>query len=1144
MDFRILGPLEVSSNGQTLDLGGQKQRALLAMLLLTANRVVARDRLIEALWEDEPPETAQKALQVYISQLRKLLGRDRLLTQAPGYLVRVEADELYLERFQHLSDEGKLDEALALWRGPALSDFTYQRFAQTEIARLEELHLVCLENRIERDLGQGLHADLVGELEALVKEHPLRERLMGQLMLALYRSGRQAEALDTYQQARRALVDELGIEPGRSLRDLHQAILNQDAALDVERIEARPSPAEPATPIPATRLPTGTVTLLFADVEGSTRLVYMLGGERYRDVRTRARELIRAAATKHRGHEVDWAGDGVFLAFERARDATSAAVELQRALAAEPWAPEEALRMRIGIHTGEPDSSDEGYVGLDVHVAARICSAAHGGQIVVSRPTRDFVDEKAEPGVTFRPLGSHRLRDVTTPQPLFQLIAPGIEESFPPLHTLAGATLPALHHRLVGRGRALEEINALIARSDVRLVTITGPGGAGKSRLALEVAGAAAVERPVHLVGLAPITDPDLVPAAIARTLGVRESPGRSLVETLAEALADTRALLFLDNLEHLTPAARHVAELLHQAPGVDVLTTSRAPLRLSGEHIFPLTPLDVEDAATFFLELAAARGVVLREDARASVYEICRRLDGLPLAIELVAARLAVLPPARILQALDEGLALQMEGPVDLPERQRTLRATIEWSYGLLDNRQRELLGALAVFPGGCSLDDARAIAEANGSFLADLEALVGWSLIRSDVSDGDVRLSMLETVREDAEARLTADGKLEDLKRRHAERFVELAHVCEADLEGPGQAACLERLELELDNIRAALDWCFASGRVEDALRAISELERFWRAHGHVTEARRWLALGLGLAEEVAREVRADALWTAAQQATAQYDWEAAKPLLEEALELYRESERGREVVFALSDLAFVELVQGDDMRAAILSEEALAVARDLADERAVSAALLNLGEVRSLQGDHERALAHHEEALALRRKLGDPLLIANGAYNLGVSAFRAGDASRAREAVEESLQLARELGEDTNTAAALFMEAELDLVEGDVAAADDAIRASLRIYSALENDLARAGCLVVLAAVAAAQGSMDEAARLIGAADGLRGETPLDRHAQTVLERFQPALEAALGADELVELKEQGRRQGVDVVAGEFVTTGTKE
>jgi predicted ATPase/DNA-binding SARP family transcriptional activator len=1135
MEFRILGPLEVSSDGETLDPGGPKQKALLALLLLEANRVVARDRLIDALWEEKPPETAAKALHVYVSQLRKVLGKERLETRAPGYVLRLDPDELDAEQFSRLQEDGRFDEALALWRGPALSDFRLQRFAQTEIARLEETRLTCLESRIEQDLEAGRHVDLVSELERLVAEHPLRERLRRQLMLALYRSGRQADALEVYQQGRAALVEELGIEPGRPLRDLQQAILNQDPSIDVWS-------AHGTATVPAHPRPRGTVTLFFADVEGSTRLVHVLGGERYRDVRKRARELVRKAASTHAGHEVDWAGDGVFLAFERARDAVAAAVELQRALGAEPWESDEALRMRIGIHTGEPETTDEGYVGIDVHVAARMCAAAHGGQVVVSRAAREFVGDAGE--VSFRPLGSHRLRDVDAPQQLFQLVAPGLDETFPPLQTLAGATLPALHHRLVGRSESLEQVEALVRHADVRLVTITGPGGAGKSRLALEVAAAAAVDRPVHLVGLAPVSDPDLVPAAIARTLGVRESPERSLVDALAEALAETGALLFLDNLEHLAPAARHVAELLHRTPGLDVLTTSRAPLRLSGEHVIPLNPLEVDDAATLFFELAAARGIVLREDALPSVHAICRRLDGLPLAIELVAARLAVLPPARILLALDEGLALDMEGPIDLPERQRTLRATIDWSYRLLKDSQRELLGALAVFAGGCTLDDAQTVARSGSTFLADLEALVGWSLVRSDVSDGDVRLSLLETVRENALARLAEQGALEELRRRHAERFLELAATAEEELAGPAQREWLDRLELELDNIRAALDWCFASGRVEDALRAISSLERFWRAHGHVSEARRWLSLGLGLAEGVAREVRADALWTAAQQAAAQSDWTAAEPMLEEARALFRAAGMTREEILALANLSFVARVRSYVDRAEHLAREAVELARTLGDDRALSGALMALGDVQSARGHHDLALEQYEEVIILRHRHGDPLLISDAIYNFGLAAFSGGDRVRARQSFEEALTLARELHEEPYIAAAQFMLAVLDLEEGTRASALERAHESFAVYTDLEDERSRARCLVVCAGAAAADESYEDAARLLGAAAELRGGDDPDAFETPILERLAVELEPRLDRRTLAELEAEGARRGATVLGSGIVTAATRE
>jgi predicted ATPase/class 3 adenylate cyclase len=871
-------------------------------------------------------------------------------------------------------------------------------------------------------------------------------------------------------------------------------------------------------------LPRGRVTLLFGDVEGSTRLLYALGGRRYAGVRARARELVRAAAARHGGAEVDWAGDGVFLAFHGAQDAVEAAAELQRALAVEPWPQDAAVRLRVGVHTGEPELGPEGYVGADVHLAARICGASHGGQVVVSRATRDLAAADAPEGVSFRPLGRHRLKDIPDPEPLFQLVAPELERTFPPLQTLGGATLPAFHHRLVGRVEELAHVQALLERPDVRLVTVAGAGGTGKSRLALEVAAAAAAARPVQLVGLAPISDDALVPSAIARALGVREAPGRTLTELIADSLTNTATLLLLDNLEHLPSAAQHVAALLDRVPDLDVLATSRTPLRLAGEHLVPLEPLSSDDAATLFLELASARGVRLQDDWLPAIREICRRLDGLPLAIELVVAPLAVLPPAQLLEALAEGLALDLEGPVDLPERQRTLRATLDWSHGLLGKSQRALLGQLAVFAGGCTLEDARAVA-GTAAFLSDLEALVSGSLVRSDAGDGEVRLSMLETVREDALARLAAAGTLEEARRRHAERFLELAARAEPELEGPQRVEWLERLERELDNLRVALDWCVANGGVEDVLRAVASLGRFWRAHGHVTEARRWLAQGLAQADGVAPDVRADALWTAAHQADAQSDWDAAEPLLQEALPLFRESGRRREVVFTLSELGFIGLLQGDPERAAGYGEEALAVARELGDARALSGALESLGQVRSIQGDHERALALHEEAVALRRELGDPLLVSGATYNLAVAAFKSGDLARAREAVEEALSLSRELGESLHTAAAQILLALLDLFEGAAERAEERVRESLALYRDLENDRDCAECLAVLAAAAAARGSSVEAARLLGASDRLRGGAPLSGFEQVALDRCVPELEAELGADRVAELRVEG-------------------
>ena len=370
------------------------------------------------------------------------------------------------------------------------------------------------------------------------------------------------------------------------------------------------------------------------------------------------------------------------------------------------------------------------------------------------------------------------------------------------------------------------------------------------------------------------------------------------------------------------------------------------------------------------------------------------------------------------------------MEGPDRSSRATANARATIEWSYGLLDQHQRALHEALAVFAGGCTLADARALAGPGPRFLADLESLVAWSLLRSDVADGEVRLSMLETVREHAVSKLDSEGKLESLRERHAERFLALASAAESELTGSAHARWLDRLEHELDNIRAMLDWCLSSGRVEDALRAIAALERFWRAHAHVSEARRWLSLGLGLARDLPAEVRAVALRAAAQQATAQSDWAAAASLLEEARELFHECERGSDEVIVLAYLGWVALRQEEPERAEALCEDALELARELGDPAATAAALMTLGDVRSAQGDHDGALSEYEEAVHVRRGLGDPLLVTDAIYNLGMTAFQGGNLTRARPAFEEALRLARELDEAPWVGAAQFMLSQLDL------------------------------------------------------------------------------------------------------------------
>ena len=430
MEFRILGPLEVEDDGRLLKLGGAQQRALLALLLLNANDVVPRERLIDELWGAEPPETARTALQVHVSQLRKLLGRERIETRSPGYALRVGSGELDLDRFQDLVAEARrlepaaaahsLRQALGMWHGPPLAELEGQPFAQREGLRLEELRLAALEERIEADLKLGRHAELVPELERLVAEHPLRERLRGQLMLALYLSGRQAEGLESYRQGRRLLAEELGLEPGEELRRLEKAILAQDPGLAVTVMA---------------ELPSGTVTFLFTDIEGSTRLVKELG-PRYADVRAEHQRILRAAFAAHGGREVDTQGDSFFVAFRRGRDAVAAAVDGQRALAAHDWPDGVQVKVRMGLHTGEPEVGEDHYVGLGVHKAARIGAAGHGGQVLLSSTTRDLVEDELPAGVTIRDLGERQLKDVDRRERLSQLVIEGLPSRFGPLSTL------------------------------------------------------------------------------------------------------------------------------------------------------------------------------------------------------------------------------------------------------------------------------------------------------------------------------------------------------------------------------------------------------------------------------------------------------------------------------------------------------------------------------------------------------------------------------------------------------------------------------------------------------------------------------------------------------------------------------------
>jgi predicted ATPase/class 3 adenylate cyclase len=601
--------------------------------------------------------------------------------------------------------------------------------------------------------------------------------------------------------------------------------------------------------------PTGTVTLLFSDIEGSTRLLQQTG-DAYADLLSEHRRLLSEAFERHNGFHVDSEGDAFFVTFASAGDAAAAAVDGQRALARHPWPGDTEIRVRMGLHSGEPRLIERRYVGLDVHQAARVMAAGHGGQVLVSESTRVLLDARFQ----VRDLGDHRLKDLSGPQRLYQLLVEDLPIDFPPLKTLENrpTNLPVQPNAFIGRADDLEELEALLLRDDVRLVTLTGTGGAGKTRLALQLA-AAVVEQfsnGVFFVSLAPIRDWELVVPTVAQTLGLREQSGEPVVETLTEYLRDKQMLLVLDNFEQVVAAAPVLAGLLGSAPRLNLLATSRTPLRLSGERTYAVRPLALGESVQLFGERAhaAVAEFAVTEENEEAVAEICVRLDGLPLAIELAAPRVRALPPPALRRRLDERLKLLTGGAQDLDERQRTLRGTIEWSYELLLSEEKTLFARLGVIVGGCRPEAAEALCDPDGALGIDvldgLESLVEKSLLRQKAdADGEPRFWMLETIREYACEQLQASGELDAGRRSHACYFAEVAEELDLESRTGDHAGVLARIDNDYANLRAAIDWARAKDDGELLLRLATSLWGFWATRGVVTEGSKTLEDALEL-------------------------------------------------------------------------------------------------------------------------------------------------------------------------------------------------------------------------------------------------------------------------------------------------------
>ena len=1062
MEFRILGPLEVVDGDEQVPVGGTKERALLAVLLIHAGEVVSADRLIDELWGSDLPASPSNALQVVVSRVRRALRSGLLVTRKPGYVLDVDPEELDAGRFGRLVEEARraapddhsrrsslLAEALGLWRGPALAEFALDGFARDEGARLEEARIQAVEMKLEADLALGRHAELVGELTALVAGNPLRERLRGQLMLALYRSGRQGEALRVYQEGRKALADELGVDPGPELQDLHQRILLQAASL---------AAAPQAAPAPRSNLP------------------------------------------------------------------------------------------------------------------AQVTS-------------------------------------------------------------------------FVGRGPELEQARKLLARS--RLVTLTGAGGCGKTRLALEAARALLESFPdgVWLTELEAVSDPAQVPASLAAAVGIHdgaslgvagEPAARPLADKLTDYLREKELLVVLDNCEHLIEACAQVADgVLRAAPRVRILVTSRERLGVAGEALLPVPPLGVpgatevspeqlaqSDAVQLFVDRATAvqPSFLLDAGTAPAVCYVCRRLDGIPLALELAAARVRILPPQEIAARLDDRFSLLSSANRRALPRHQTLRAAIDWSYGLLSEPERELFGRLSAFAGGFTLEAAEEVCGGT-EVLELLSQLVDQSLVVPEDS-GHARFRMLETLRRYAGERLAESGAgSRRWQRRHAEYFLRLAERAEPLLRGPRQAVWLRQLEADQDNFSAAIDWALRDDP-EIAVRLSSALAYFWLIGRHRSEVRRRLAEAVDTARGVSPVNRARALVWAAQLANVEGRPDRAASYAQEAYELAggagdpwltgmceailglavglsgdfgragelldaagaRFGQLGDEWGAALAAmlLGLVSAFAAEPARAVALTrrgldgfraagdqwgqtmalellgllarrqgayddaitvyEEALGVVRDLGLRDETPFLLADLGDLHIQLGDFEAAAVFHKQALDLAQELGTRDAAALARKGLAEAARRQGDYSRARELHQAALAFYREAGFAADIARSLASLGYVEELRGDLAAAEVCHRESLRLAGSLADENSLAFALEGLACVAAARRQSQRAAVLLGAAESIRARTgsrlPLQERADA--ERAVAAAVSELGREAFDLALDRGRRMSTgEVLAQESAT-----
>ncbi|MEP6476399.1 MAG: tetratricopeptide repeat protein [Actinomycetota bacterium] len=805
-----------------------------------------------------------------------------------------------------------------------------------------------------------------------------------------------------------------------------------------------------------TALPTGTVTLLFTDIEGSTRLLERTG-DTYSDILAEHRRVLRETFDRHGGVEVGTEGDSFFISFPSAIDALAAAREGQDALASRE------VRVRMGIHTGEPLIHEGSYVGMDVHRAARVAAAGHGGQIVLTEATRALVGSE---GV--RDLGIHRLKDIGE----LRLYQSG-DDDFPPLRTVGIGSLPSPAAALVGRQAELAAVVSIVRDDATRLVTLVGPGGIGKTRLALEI-GRELLDSfidGVWFVDLGAVTDPEWFEMSVAAAVGATDE--------LVAQLRDRHSLLILDNFEQLVGAADRLAQLIELCPGIACIVTSRQALHLRGEREFPLEPLAEDASIELFRQ--RARAVSPSFDANHDLLaRVSDRLDHLPLAIELAAARTRVLDASQLLARLDERLPLLTGGPRDAPERQRTLRSTIEWSHDLLDEPEKRLFACLSVFVGSWSLEAAEDVAEAD---LDTLQALGDKSLISFE----EGRFRMLGTIREFAIERLEASNAADEIRGRHARYFSDLVARAEPRLISPEQRTWLDLIEMDVDNLLAAFE-LLARADVEQAVAFASNLTFFWYIRGRYSSGTEWLERAVSLSEGWSSLVRVRAAWGLGLLYAIVGDGQRAGALLRESLELAREIDDASMIARSLDVLALVAFFESDLSRARETFEEAIGYARASDDRWCLADCLGTLSSIYPLIGEFDLAMEAGTEALNIARREDDRQGIRMALFGLALAQLRLGHLEPARTMAEEGLVICQEIGDRFFASYFMWILALVETDAGNIDRACSHAEDSLRIAEDLEVPLLLVCALEASAIVARKGADLDRAWQLLTRADDI--------------------------------------------------------